>query len=432
MKLPVLLALGLAPAALLAAPPDIVCILADDMGYADAGFNGGKAIRTPHLDQLAAGGAVLESFYVQPVCSPTRATLMTGRHVIHNGVYSIVRPGARWGLPLAERTLAEALREAGYTTAICGKWHLGEFEEAYRPTRRGFDRQYGHWFGAIDYFTHERDGKRDWQRDDQPCADKGYSTHLIAQESCRIIREQRKDKPLFLYVPFNAVHAPHQVPAKYTQPYEKLKGARRLYAGMLSAMDEAVGQIAAALEETGRRGNTIIIFSSDNGGPSPGKVTDNGSLRAGKGTLYEGGIRACAFAAWPGRIPAGQRIREPLSIADWYPTLIKLAGGSLEQKLPLDGHDILPLLAKGEKPTRDTLFLAGTQDGRAALRAGDWKLIGGKGDVEPELYNLADDPGERNNRAAAEGDRLSALRAQLDASLADAAPFAGGGADGSR
>jgi arylsulfatase A-like enzyme len=362
---------------------------------------------------------------VQPVCSPTRATLMTGRHVIHNGVYSVVRPGARWGLPLAERTLAEALREAGYTTAICGKWHLGEFEEAYRPTRRGFDRQYGHWFGAIDYFTHLRDGKRDWQRDDQPCADEGYSTHLIAQESCRIIRDQPKEKPLFLYVPFNAVHAPHQVPAQYTQPYEKLKGTRRLYAGMLSAMDEAVGQIAAALEETGRRGNTMIIFSSDNGGPNPGKVTDNGPLRAGKGTLYEGGIRVCAFAAWPGRIPAGQRIKEPLSIADWYPTLIKLVGGSLEQKLPLDGRDILPLLAKGEKPARDALFLAGTQEGRAALRAGDWKLIGGKGDAKPELYNLATDPGERNNRAAAESDKLKELRTQLEASLADAVPFAG-------
>ena len=142
--------------------PNIVYILADDMGYADAGFLGGKEIKTPSMDALAAKGAVLESFYVQPVCSPTRAVLMTGRYAAHTGVYSVVRPGASWGLPLEERTLPQALREAGYQTAISGKWHLGEFEAGYRPTSRGFDQQYGLWFGAFDYFTHMRDGIRDW------------------------------------------------------------------------------------------------------------------------------------------------------------------------------------------------------------------------------------------------------------------------------
>ena len=430
-----LLALGVAVTALLqplragaaeaVRPPNIVCLLADDLGYADVGFNGGTEIATPQLDALARGGAVLESFYVQPVCSPTRATLMTGRFVTRTGVYTIVRPGAAWGLPLAERTLAQALREAGYTTAICGKWHLGEFEPEYRPTQRGFDHQYGHWFGAIDYFTHERDGVRDWHRDDQPSGDKGYSTHLIAQEACRIIRAQPADKPLFLYVPFNAVHAPHQVPAKYTAPYAKLKGARQTYAGMLAAMDEAIGQIVAALEETGRRTNTLIAFSSDNGGPNPGKVTDNGPLRAGKGTLYEGGIRVCACVNWAGRIPAGQRIAEPLHIADWYPTWVKLAGGSLEQPHPVDGCDILPLLVKGERPPRDMLFLPGGTAEAGAIRQGDWKLLARGTGEAVELYNLAEDRGEKRNRAATEPEKRDALRSRLDACLRDAVPFAG-------
>lgn len=284
--------------------PNIVYIMADDMGYADAGFMGGKEIQTPHLDRLAKSGAVLESLYVQPVCSPTRSSLMTGRYVAHTGMYTIVRPHAKWGLPLEERTLAVALREAGYTTAVVGKWHLGEFEKAYQPLGRGFDHQYGNWFGAIDYFTHKRDGVLDWHRDDEPSQDEGYSTHLVAKEAVRLIKEQPADKPLFLYVPFNAVHAPLQVPEQYLKSYDKLTGQRRTYAGMLSAMDEAVGQIVAALEEKRLLENTLIAFSSDNGGPGPGRVTDNGPLRAGKGTIYEGGIRACAFATWPGKIPA--------------------------------------------------------------------------------------------------------------------------------
>jgi arylsulfatase A-like enzyme len=414
-------------------PPNIVYILADDMGYADAGFNGCRQIRTPQLDKLAAAGAVLESFYVQPVCSPTRSSLMTGRYVTRTGVYSVVRPGAKWGLPLAERTLAQALHEAGYETAICGKWHLGEFEPAYLPTKRGFDHQYGHWFGAIDYFTHMRDGVHDWHRDDQPCKDVGYSTHLVAKEACRIIREKAADKPLFLYVPFNAVHAPHQVPPKYLEPYAGLKGIRRTYAGMVSAMDEAIGQIVAALEEKGLRGNTLILFSSDNGGPSPGKVTDNGPLRAGKGTIYEGGLRVCAFASWPGHIPVG-RIAEPLHMVDWYPTLLKLAGAKLEQPLPLDGRDIWPVLTQGAKSPHDALLLPGMSPDRAAIRSGDWKLLLGASDKDAEesddktagrkaeLYNLAHDLGEKKNVAADNPDIVKDLRKKLAEALATAVP----------
>ena len=179
-----------------------------------------------------------------------------------------------------------------------------------------------------------RDGGFDWHRDDQVCRDEGYSTHLIAREAVRLLREQPADKPFFLYVPFNAVHSPHQVPEKYCEPYASLPEPRRTYAGMLAAMDEAIGQILAALDARGLRTNTLIFFSSDNGGPNPGRVTSNGPLRAGKGTVYEGGTRVCACVAWPGHIKAGSAIAQPLHMVDWYPTLLKLAGASLDPETP--------------------------------------------------------------------------------------------------
>ena len=409
--------------------PNILYILADDMGYADPGFNGCQDIKTPNLDKLARAGAILKSFYVQPVCSPTRSALMTGRYPVRTGVYSIVRPNAPWGLKLEERTLAQALRDAGCETTIDGKWHLGEFQPAYRPTQRGFDHQYGLWFGMIDYFTHMRGQQLDWHRDDQLCHDEGYSTHLLAKEACRLIREKNTEKPLFLYLPFNAVHAPLQVPDSYCQPYANIQGKRRIYAGMVAAMDEAIGQVLSALDEKGIRDNTLVIFSSDNGGFSPRKVTSNGPLRAGKGTIYEGGVRVCACVNWPGHIPVGT-INEPLHAVDWYPTLVKLAGGSLDQKLPLDGLDIWPVLAHGAKSPHDALLLCGTRPGQAAIRMGDWKLLKGANDKDAEedptdgsadgkvaLYDLATDLGEQKNLAAEQPEKVKELRARLDAMM---------------
>jgi len=416
--------------------PNIVYLLVDDLGYADCGFMGCTDIRTPHIDKLAKEGTILSSFYVQPVCSPTRAALLTGRYATHTGVYTVVRPGAPWGLPLAERTLPQALREAGYQTAICGKWHLGEFHPDYTPTRRGFDQQYGHMFGAIDYFTHIRDGKHDWYRNDKPSTDEGYSTHLVAKDACRIIREKPAGKPLFLYVPFNGIHGPHQVPESYKAPYRSLPEPRRTIAGMLAAVDEAIGQITAALDATGIRKDTLIIFSSDNGGPNPGKVTMNTPLRAGKGTIYEGGMRVCAFANWPGHIAANSTNREPMHAVDWYPTLLKLAGASSEQTLAPDGLDIWPTLVKGAKSPHDAILLMGTVPGKAAIRIGDWKLLvnasekdaeeatadDGKSSGGVELYNLTDDIGERNNLAASRPDKVKELRTRLAMFLKDAAP----------
>ncbi len=426
---------GSGPAAA-ATRPNIVYFLIDDLGYADVGFMGSKDMRTPHIDRLAKEGVILSSFYVQPVCSPTRSTLMTGRYVTRTGVYSVVRPGAPWGLPLAERTLPQALREAGYTTAICGKWHLGEFQPEYLPTRRGFDHQYGHMFGALDYFTHIRDGKPDWYRDDKPLQEEGYTTHLLAKEACRLIRAQPADKPLFLYVPFNGVHAPYEVPPEYKQAFPNLSGNRQTMAAMLATVDEAIGQITTTLEETGLRRNTLIIFSSDNGGPGPDRVSRNTPLRAGKGTVYEGGIRACAFATWPGHIPGGTTITEPMHAVDWYPTLLRLAGASLEQKLPLDGLDVWPMLTHGEKSPHDAILLAGTVPTRLAIRMGDWKLLLNPNEQNPdepapavaktatrlELYNLARDLGESQNVATAHPEKVNELRSRLDAFLKDAVP----------
>jgi arylsulfatase A-like enzyme len=353
------------------------------------------------------------------------------RHGLQVGV---VRPWARYGLPLAERTLPQALGSAGYATAVVGKWHLGRSEPAYLPTRRGFDRQYGHYNGAIDYFTHVRDGGFDWHRDDRVCRDEGYSTHLLAKEAAAFVAETAGKRPFFLYLAFNAVHAPHQVPAGYTKPYERLQGERKLYAGMLAAMDEAVGTVVAAVERAGVRQGTLFVFSSDNGGPAPGRVTENGKYRAGKGTLYEGGVRVAAFATWDGHIPAGSTVTEPIHMVDWYPTLLKLCGASTEQPLPVDGLDVWPTLTRGEPSPHDAILL-NTTPRTGAVRAGDWKLVVTNGDDDPddpntgeggkpsvELFNLKDDPYESKNLADREPRKAEELRRTLASYVRQAVP----------
>lgn len=436
MRLVTLIALSFSTVVVAEERPNIVFILADDLGRQDCGFMGGKEIKTPHLDALAAKGTILDAFYVQPVCSPTRAALLTGRYPMRHGLQvGVVRPWAQYGLPLDEQTLPQGLKNVGYTTAICGKWHLGHFERAYLPTQRGFDMQYGHYNGAIDYNTHIRDGGFDWHRNDQVCRDEGYSTHLLAKEACSFIKETAGKKPFFLYVPFNAVHAPHQVPAKYMEPYAKLQGERRKYAGMLAAMDEAIGQIVASVEAAGLTKKTLFIFSSDNGGPQPGVVTDNGPYRAGKATLYEGGVRVVAFATWEGTIKPGT-CKEPLHIVDWYPTLLNLVGAKITQKQPLDGLDAWPTLTAG-KPSPHMAILLNTTPSGGALRAGDWKLVVRTGNLDPdgeegakknpgkaatELYDLRKDPYEKTNIAGMNPDKVKELQTQYDAYAKVAVP----------
>ncbi len=419
-----------------AGKPNIVFLLADDLGYGDVGWHGGE-IKTPHLDKLAASGVKLEQFYVQPVCSPTRAALMTGRYPMRYGLQvAVVRPWAQYGLPLEERTLAQALKEAGYETAITGKWHLGHFRPEYLPTRRGFDHQYGHYNGAIDYFTHIRDGGFDWHRDDKVSRDEGYSTVLIGDEAVRRIEKHDAARPLFLYVPFNAPHTPLQAPPEYLKRYEGIADKnRRSFAAMVTCLDEQIGKIVAALDQRKMTANTLIVFCSDNGGPVQQGAT-NGTLRASKGTLYEGGVRVPAFAAWPGHIRAGGVVNEPLHMVDWYPTLVKLAGGKMEQKLPLDGLDAWGTVAEGKPSPHDAILLNAAPTG-GAIRIGDWKLLingqnsalAGEDGSAPkaaaptiELFNLGKDPSEKTNLAAEQSDKLKELRAKYDALARQAVP----------
>ena len=307
-------------------PPHIILLLADDLGWGDVGYQGSR-IATPNIDRLARTGVRLNQFYAQPVCSPTRGALLTGRYPIRLGLQcGVVRPWAEHGLPLNERTLPTALKEAGYKTAIVGKWHLGHNKPEFLPLKRGFDQQYGHYNGALDYFSHIRDGGHDWHKNDRRNGDKGYATDLLGREAERIISEHDKSRPLFLYVPFNAPHTPLQATKKYLEMYSDWPNKKRAtYAAMATCMDAAIGQITTALKENEfPSDNTLIFFCSDNGGiPQFGS---NRELRSGKGTLYEGGVRVPAVMVWNGRLAANKIVNDPMHIVDLYPTLLKLAG----------------------------------------------------------------------------------------------------------
>lgn len=419
------------PVALFAGPPHIVYIIADDLGWNDVGYHG-STIKTPHIDALARGGVRLEQFYVQPVCSPTRAAFLTGRYPVRTGLQvGVIRPWADYGLPLDEITLPQVLQRAGYRTAICGKWHLGAHAPEFLPTRRGFDLQYGHYCGAIDYFKKNRDGGHDWHRNDAAVYEEGYSTHLLGNEAAKIVREHDPSRPLFLYVPFNAVHSPLQVPDEYLPPTaDKLDNKRRIFTGMTVCMDEAIGKIVAALEETGLRKNTLIVFHSDNGGPE-GLGADNGPLRGQKGTLYEGGVRVTALANFPGVIPADSVCNEPLHVVDMFPTLVKLSGQAYESAKPLDGLDIWPVLTAGESLyTREILLNATPTEG--AIRKGDWKLIvrfaadnrrNRRQNAAPvELFDLSADLAEATNLADRQPKRVADMRESLERFRAEAIP----------
>ena len=413
-----------------ASRPNIVLMLADDLGWGDVGFHGSE-IKTPHIDALAERGVRLEQFYVQPVCSPTRGALLTGRYPMRLGLQcGVVRPWAQHGLPLDERTMADALRDAGYATALCGKWHLGHAKRAYLPTQRGFDRQYGHYNGALDYFTHIRDGGHDWHKDDRVNRDEGYATDLIAKAAVEVIREHDKKRPLFLYVPFNAPHTPLQAPREYIEKYAHMQNRRRrIYAAMVASLDDAVGRITAALRKNGFVDeNTLVFFCSDNGGIR--QLGSNGELRAGKGRLYEGGVRVPAVISWPAKLAKGKVVNEPLHIVDLYPTLLGLAGANLKQSKPLDGRDCWPTIARGAKSPHDVI-VHNVTPWSGAIRVGDWKLvhnghspanaIRGPARERLELFNIAEDPSEKNDRSSDEPERFARMRRQLESLRAVAA-----------
>ena len=415
---------GLAtPHAAEAAKPNIVYIVADDLGWKDVGFHGSD-IKTPNIDRLAQTGARLEQFYAQPMCTPTRAALMTGRYPFRYGLQTAVIPsGHTFGLATDEWLLPQALKEAGYETAIIGKWHLGHADRKYWPRQRGFDYQYGPLIGEIDYFTHQQHGVLDWYRNNKPVKEAGYSTTLLGNDAVKLITAHDPAVPLFLYLAFNAPHTPYQAPPAYLEQYEQIADpSRRAYAAMITAMDDQIGRVVAALDNKGMRGNTLIVVQSDNGGTrnamfagegdmSKIKIpVDNGPYRDGKGSLYEGGTRVVALANWPGHIKAGSTVDGMMHVVDMYPTLAGLASAPTGKSKPMDGLDIWPTISEG-KPSPRTEIVYNVEPFRAGIREGDWKLIWRALLPEAiELYNIAQDPAEKNNVAAENPDKVTALQ----------------------
>ncbi len=348
--------LAFAPAQPAAArQPNIVVLLADDLGYGDVGFHGGE-IETPSIDRLAAEGVVLDRYYVAPICSPTRAALMTGRDPLKLGIaYDQINPWNNVGLATSETTLPEVLKADGYQTAMVGKWHLGHSQEHQLPNRQGFDHFYGHLHTNTNYYEHTRENGHDLQQDGKPIQATGeYLTHLEAREAVRFIRERDRSKPFFLYVPFTAPHSPMQAPEKTIEKYAKLPKAhdRRIYAAMVDEMDQAVGQILAALDEEEIADQTIVVFSSDNGGSETfGGV--NAPLRGFKGGTFEGGIRVVAAIRWPDRLEAGGQLDQMMTVMDLMPTLASAAGVPIASSVPLDGIDMWPAIQRGQRVLRE-------------------------------------------------------------------------------
>ena len=409
--------------------PNIIHIVADDLGWKDVGFNGATDIKTPNIDALAAGGAKFTQFYVQPMCTPTRAALMTGRYPFRYGLQTMVIPGAAtYGLDTSEWLMPQCLKEAGYNTAIIGKWHLGHADLKYWPKQRGFDYAYGATIGELDYYTHGDFGVLDWFRNNKPVHEKGYTTQLIGADAVKFINAQDPNKPFYLYLAFNAPHTPYQAPKEYIAKYASIADpTRRTYAGMVDCLDENIRKVVAALDKKGLRENTLILFNSDNGGTTDKKFTgqmadvskinlpcDNGPYREGKGALFEGGCRVCACANWPGHIKA-QTVDGIIHAVDIYPTLAALAGASTSKCKPLDGMNVWGTIAEG-KPSPRTEVVYNIEPFRGAVRQGDWKLIWRTLlPTSVDLYNLADDPYEKNNVAAAHPDKVAAMQQRIEA-----------------
>lgn len=433
--------------------PNFVFFLVDDLGWTDLGCFGSKFYETPNVDRLCASGMKFTNAYAAcPVCSPTRASIMTGKYPQRVGITDYINPSGgnqpkSWGrktrlLPAAysdrlahgEVTIAEALKEAGYATFFAGKWHLGP--EGFWPEDQGFDVnkggcEQGGPYGGKQYFSPYGNPR---------LSDGPEGEHLpdrLARETAAFI-EANKDRPFFAYFSFYSVHIPLMSRADLQEKYEakaktvqasgpawgqegdrkvRLVQNHAVYAGMVEAMDQAVGKVLGALERLGLANNTVVIFTSDNGGlsTSEGHPTSNLPLRAGKGWLYEGGIREPMIIRWPGVVKAGSRCSEPVTSTDFYPTMLDMAGLPLRPKQHIDGVSLTPLLKGGKSLRRGAIFWHyphyGNQGGSpgGAVRAGDYKLIEFYEDSHAELYNLKEDVGEKNNLA----DRMSEKKAEL-------------------
>jgi arylsulfatase A-like enzyme len=391
------------------APPNVLVILIDDVGWGELGFQGCKDIPTPNMDSIAAGGVRFTQGYVSgPYCSPTRAGLMTGRYQTRFG-HEFNETAAQSGLPLSERTFADRFREAGYATIAIGKWHLGA-KEPFHPLKRGFEQFYGTLANTPFYhptqFVDSRVSSQIQAVDDATF----YTTEKYAERATSFLDEV-KGRPFFMYLPFNAQHAPLQAPAKYLDKFAHIQQKdRRTFAAMMAALDDAVGSVLAKIREIGEEENTLVVLFSDNGGPTPRTTSSNGPLRGFKATTWEGGVRVPMAMQWKGRIPAGQTFDDPVIQLDFLPTAMAAAGIAIKPEDRIDGVDLLPYLTGKEKgrPHETLYWRFGKQ---WAIRHGDYKLVvAGEGSRKPELYHLGVDLGEVENLAEKESAKGAELQ----------------------
>ena len=403
--------------------PNLLIFYADDLGYGECGVYGCKDIPTPNIDTLAKNGIKFSQGYVAATyCSPSRAGLMTGRYPTRFGheFNAVARVS---GLSLKETTLPQRLKGLGYATCAVGKWHLGQSSE-YRPTNRGFDEFLG-TLNNTPFFhpTNFIDTRvsNEVQKIEDPDF---YTTDEYAKRANDWIR-QRKEEPWFLYLPFNAQHAPLEAPKKYLDRFPNLTDKRKIFAAMMSAMDDAIGSVMETVRNKGQEENTMVFFIGDNGGPTQSTTSNNGVLRGFKMNTFEGGPRVPFIAQWKGTFPAGKTYDNPVMNLDVLPTILTAAGAKVDPSWNLDGVDLTPFVTgkNVERPHQNMFWRFGEQWG---VRSGDWKLVVSKGGSgNPELYNLANDVGESKDLAAKESAKVSELQKLYDAwSAAQAKPTA--------
>ncbi len=422
----------------MASKPNVIIMLADDLGWSDVGFHGGD-IDTPSLDRLAAEGVQLGRFYTTPICSPTRAALMTGRNPIRLGVaYSVIFPWHNIGIHPDERFLSQAFADAGYQTAMVGKWHLGHAQQTYHPNNRGFQHFYGHLHTEVGYFPpFANQGGKDFQRNGVSIDDDGYETFLLADEASRFIRERNKDRPFFLYIPFLAPHTPLEAPDELLEKYQDIEtdlpparsrqtdstrrvasmlmqpSARPVYAAVVDAMDQAIGQVLNTLDEQNISDDTLVLFFSDNGGAaySVGGA-NNAPLRGGKGEVFEGGIRVVSVMRWPAQLDAGGRMDQIMTAMDLFPTLMDATGIDPGEHFKWDGRSMWPSIADGVQapPTDDIFFTSETPiygQFHFTVFNDEWKFVQ---EIDQDqitvsiinhLFRIDEDPNEYNNLAEA-------------------------------
>ncbi|MFY9150544.1 MAG: sulfatase-like hydrolase/transferase [Prolixibacteraceae bacterium] len=409
--------------------PNLIIVLADDLGNADVGFNGCKDIPTPNIDRIAQNGVRFTSGYVSYcVCGPSRAGLLTGRYqdrfgFSRNPLFAPNDP--QMGLPLSEETLADLLKQANYKSLAIGKWHMGAHETLH-PLKRGFDDFYGFLSGGHQYFPElltlndpfeaksQFDGyKTKLLRNYERVDEKEYLTDAFSREAVSYI-EKNKDNPFFIYLAYNAPHAPLQATEKYLSRFPQMKeGKRKTYAAMVSAVDDGVGLVLAKLEELNLAENTIIVFLSDNGGPENSNGSDNGVLRGQKGDVFEGGIRVPFAMQWPAKIKAGQTFDKPIISLDIFATIIAQTKTPVRTKHEIDGVNLIPFLTReNTNAPHDFLFWRKFDAKDYAVRNGDEKMIL-KGGSETQLFDLEKDISEQNNLSSAKAERVSQLSADL-------------------